>query len=103
MASRTAAIPMHPLVIERKVKGGKLFRLRVTGAEDTLSVQLTGDFFLEPEEGIEVIERCLPHCFRLPDQRMAELRLSEEIAKAQIRISGFEVKDIIEALWEARS
>ncbi len=93
---------MSHLIIERKVKGGKLFRLKVDRSDDAFSVQLTGDFFLEPEEGIEVIECTLADCLALSDKREAEKKLAEAIAKARLRISGFEVADVIDALWEAR-
>ncbi len=79
---------MPTLVIERKVKGGKLFRLRITSSDEAQSVQLTGDFFLEPEEGIDLIERCLSDCLALSDERQAERVLSEKIAEVHIRISG---------------
>ena len=53
---------MSSLIIERKVEGGKLFRLRVTRSRGAFSVRLTGDFFLEPEEGIEIVEATSADC-----------------------------------------
>ncbi len=97
-------MPSEPsLVIERKVEGGKLFRLRVTNIEGSPSIQLTGDFFLEPEEGIDIIEGCLVECLEAPDKREAERKLRRAITESQIQILGFEAKDIVDALWEARS
>jgi hypothetical protein len=93
---------MTSLIIERKVKGGKLFRLRVTRSDAVLSVQLTGDFFLEPEEGIDILEAGLADCLALSDKDEAESKLSMAIAKAQLQISGFEAGDLIDALWEAK-
>lgn len=93
---------MPPLVIERKVKGGKLFRLKINWSEDAPSFQLTGDFFMEPEEGIEIIERTLADCLSLSDKGEAERRLAATIALNDISISGFEAKDLIDALWEAK-
>jgi len=94
---------MSTLVIERKVKGGKLFRLRINKINEAISVQLTGDFFLEPDEAIVVIERELADCLRLTNRKEAEHRLAMAIDQAGLRITGFEVVDIIDALWEARS
>jgi hypothetical protein len=94
---------MSSLVIERKVKGGKLFRLRVIRSDGVISVQLTGDFFLEPDEGISIIERELSLCLGLPKREVAEQRLAERIAQAGLLVTGFEVSDIIDALWEAKS
>jgi len=94
---------MSSLIIERKVEGGKLFRLRINRTDEAISVQLTGDFFLEPDEGIIIIERELADCLRLTSRKDAEHRLVGAIAQAELRITGFEVKDIIDALWEAKS
>jgi hypothetical protein len=94
---------MSCLVIERKVKGGKLFRLRINSVYGSISVQLTGDFFLEPDEGITIIEQELAVCLGLANREDAEQRLAEKIAQAGLHVIGFEVKDIIDALWEAKS
>ena len=93
---------MPSLVIGRKVKGGKLFRLKIARSDESLSVQLSGDFFLEPEEGIDVVEACLAGCLALSNKSEAEQRLAEAIANAKLRISGFGAGDVIDALWEAR-
>ena len=91
------------LVIERKVAGGKLFRLRIRPSDEGFSVQLTGDFFLDPEEGIEIIESCLVDCMPLSDRDEAERRLDESMAKAHLQIIGFGAGDLVDALWKARS
>lgn len=47
-----------------KVQGGKLVRASVDYDGTILDVTITGDFFLHPEEGIELIEASLvglPH------------------------------------------
>jgi len=93
-------MPSH--VIERKVKGGKLFRLRLIDVDDRRSVQLTGDFSLEPEEGIEILESCLSECLYISDKGEAERRLSLAITGSHLQIFGFEAIDIIDALWEVR-
>ena len=97
------ATKMSALIIERKVKGGKLFRLRINRTDESISVQLTGDFFLEPDEGMAIIERELADCLGLTSRKDAEHRLAEVIAQAGLRITGFEVGDIIDALWEVKS
>ena len=97
------AAKMSSIVIERKVKGGKLFRLRINNTDEAISVQLTGDFFLEPDEAMVVIERELADCLRLTSRKEAEQRLAEAIDQAGLRITGFGVVDIIDALWEAKS
>ena len=94
---------MSSHVIERKVKGGKLLRLRFFDVDEMRSIQLTGDFFLDPEEGIDIIESCLIECLAISDKYEAETRLSLVITEAHLIISGFEASDIIDALWEAKS
>jgi hypothetical protein len=94
---------MPSLVIERKVKGGKLFRLRINSMNGAINVQLSGDFFLEPDEGMAIIEQELAVCLRLSSRKDAEHRLAEAIDQAGLRITGFGVVDIIDALWEAKS
>jgi hypothetical protein len=97
------AAKMSSIVIERKVKGGKLFRLRINEMDEAISVQLTGDFFLDPDEGMAIIEQELADCLRLTSRKDAEHRLAEAIDQAGLRIMGFGVVDIIDALWEAKS
>jgi hypothetical protein len=97
------AAKMSPLIIERKVKGGKLFRLRINKTDEAISVQLTGDFFLEPDEAMVFIEHKLADCLKLASKKEAEHRLAEAIDQAGLRITGFGVVDIIDALWEAKS
>jgi|GEM_PF-916231 len=97
------AAKMSSLVIERKVKGGKLFRLRINKTDEVISVQLTGDFFLEPDDAMVVIERELADCLKLTSRKDAEHRLAQAIDQAGLRITGFGVVDIIDALWEAKS
>ncbi len=94
---------MSSRVIERKVAGGKLFRLRIRRSDEGISVQLTGDFFLDPEEGIGIIESCLADCMALSDREEAECRLDESMTKAHLQIIGFGARDLVDALWKARS
>lgn len=46
-------------IATEKVQGGKLLRIKVDYDEVINSVQITGDFFLHPEEAIEDIEKSL--------------------------------------------
>lgn len=85
---------------ERKVRGGKLFRLRIELAGGRArSAVLTGDFFLEPEEGIDVIEKILVKAYSAPDSRTAE-RLIEDGTRG-LTITGFSARDLVGALEEA--
>lgn len=47
------------IVAESKVPGGKLVRLKANVTETVQTVNISGDFFLHPEEAIEHIEQAL--------------------------------------------
>ncbi len=66
---------MHRQVSE-KVKGGKLVRLHVECSDIIQKVTITGDFFLHPEDKLELIEKAL---IGLP------LTLSEEDLQRRIK------------------
>ncbi len=86
-------------LVERKVRGGKLFRLRVSfDGSEAKRVELTGDFFLEPEEGIEVLEAALLKAYSVPDEGTAQ-RVIEDAARG-LTLTGFSSGDLVEALME---
>ncbi len=87
-------------LVERKVRGGKLFRLRVTFLEGKAKhVDLTGDFFLEPECGIEILEKALLEAYLSPDEGTAKWIINE--AARDLTITGFGSDDLVGALREA--
>jgi lipoate-protein ligase A len=88
------------ILVERKVHGGKLFRLRIhlsKGKAD--GAILTGDFFLEPEEGIERLERAIATAYASADADEARAVLDK--AAEGLLITGFSTDDLVEALEEA--
>jgi hypothetical protein len=87
-------------LVERKVRGGKLFRLRVSLVEGKAKhVGLTGDFFLEPEGGIEVLEEALLEAYLSTDEATARWLIDE--AASGLTLTGFSSSDLVEALKEA--
>ena len=87
-------------LVERKVRGGKLFRLRVAFIGDRPGkVVLTGDFFLEPEEGIDALEAALLSAYLAPDPKTAGKII--DVASNGLMITGFSTGDLVDALEEA--
>ncbi|MDD1770125.1 MAG: hypothetical protein LUO79_03475 [Methanomassiliicoccales archaeon] len=87
-------------LVERKVRGGKLFRIRIWREGDVaVGVSLTGDFFLEPEEGIERLESALLQAYTSPGPEAAT-KIIEGASKG-LTITGFSPADLVGALEEA--
>ena len=84
---------MHSIITE-KVPGGKLVRLKVDFDKVINSVQITGDFFLHPEEAVEKLERCLIGCAAAePEARFAQ-KLNAAIAANSITLIGVSAEDL---------
>ena len=77
---------------EEKVPGGKL--VRVTVRPDG-GVEITGDFFAHPEEGIVLIENALTGMERTIPAAEIERRLNRAIAGAGVELIGLDVPAIV--------
>lgn len=87
---------------ERKVKGGKLVRVRLIHDGETIrSVRITGDFLLHPEEALVDIEMGL--CgIPLEGGRDSFLEVVNGIvAERDTQFIGFSAEDIADLLEEA--
>jgi hypothetical protein len=93
---------MPAKVVVRKVKGGKMFRIRSDISTQNVQVRLDGDFFLHPEESLERLEAHLRHCMRMDDEASAVDYLRDKLDEDGIRIIGADAADLVAALWEAR-
>uniref|UniRef100_A0A7J3ZLV5 Lipoate--protein ligase n=1 Tax=Fervidicoccus fontis TaxID=683846 RepID=A0A7J3ZLV5_9CREN len=88
---------------EKKRFEGKMVRVCVAVENDeVLDVLLTGDFFVEPEEGYDIL---LEEARRILLERrsLEELarRLEKVLIENDIRLYGIAVDDVIEALQRA--
>jgi len=86
----------------RKVKGGKLFRLRVIRSHRAAEVRLDGDLFIHPEEALGSIEGWLGQCLSMEDERSAERFLQGKLEEESIQIIGADPAELVSALWEAK-
>lgn len=93
---------MPAKVVVRKVRGGKLFRLRLDPSVQGREVTLDGDFFVHPEEGLQRVEAHLRSCLGMRDEQNAMRYLKRKLEEDSIEIIGADAADLISALWEAR-
>lgn len=77
---------------EEKVPGGKL--ARVTIRPDG-GVEITGDFFAHPEEGITLVENALGRLGGTEPPKEVETLLNRVIAEAGIELIGIDVPAIV--------
>jgi len=86
----------------RKVRGGKLLRVRADHDGNTLvGVAITGDFFLYPEEGLSVLEKMLAGApLHEGDEQMAA-RIETIMTGSGIVSLGFGPSDLATVIREA--
>lgn len=84
----------------RKVEGGKLLRCRMRVSEGViLELQITGDFFMHPEEMLENLESAL----RGARLEQGELEgIVAEFYGSGVQVIGAEVEDFVRLLMDAR-
>ncbi|MFP4046105.1 MAG: lipoate protein ligase C-terminal domain-containing protein [Candidatus Aenigmatarchaeota archaeon] len=86
--------------IDYKVPGGKLIRLGVEVRDDTIEkVEIHGDFFVHPESGLEKIESSLKGM----EVNKVEEKIEKLLEREELKIVGFEPKDLQEAIERAKS
>ena len=93
---------MHGVATE-KVPGGKLLRVKVEYGETIDRVQLTGDFFLYPEDELSVIEEALVGLRTdEPAETIAEV-VAGIVAQHNIELVGITPEAIAQTLKKAMS
>lgn len=84
------------VVIERKVKGGKLIRAQVHFNGDTIRfIKITGDFFMYPEDAIMRIER------GLVGKKLESIESVIQKLFSNIECIGFSYSDLHDIIMEA--
>ncbi|HQE91806.1 MAG TPA: lipoate protein ligase C-terminal domain-containing protein [Anaerolineae bacterium] len=97
-------MPTQPgtLSADYKAGGGKLWRVRMTVSADAppliQTIELTGDFFMHPEEAIEDLERLLTGV--LLDETALRARV-EAFFAGEVQVVGADVDDVVAALLKA--
>lgn len=88
-------------IATKKVSGGKLLRVKSVFGEQIESVQLTGDFFLHPEEGVNLLEKSLQGLSVSRDPEVFLKHISEALQKNNIQLIGISPEDIVETLIQS--
>jgi lipoate---protein ligase len=86
----------------RKVNGGKLLRVRLEHDGSALTeIEITGDFFLHPEEGLVRLERDLWGVPIGESEQHLALRIEASIAENRLLVLGFGAADLAGLIKEA--
>ncbi|HMK48243.1 MAG TPA: hypothetical protein VK436_16590 [Methanocella sp.] len=76
---------------EEKIPGGKLVRLTIKNDGDNRFVQLSGDFFIHPEEGVFLIEEALRDIPENTPESLVQQTIGEVVRKARLEMIGIDV------------
>jgi len=92
-------------VVDHKVPGGKMLRVRVIVREEggkriIKELRITGDFFLHPESTIEEIEGALTGESRTEEEMLSVIT---EFLKGDVILFGASAFDIARVVFEAVS
>ena len=85
----------------RKIPGGKMVRVEVAYDAQIESVKITGDFFLHPEETLELIQQTIiGSVLPLQKNELVE-RIDKLLLEQNAEFIGANVADLIDILAEA--
>ncbi len=86
---------------KRKIEGGKFARVKIVVEKGlVVSVKVTGDFFLYPEDTLEKIE-CSLRSMNLPfDAGEAERRIQKVLVEENAGLVGIAPRDLVEMIGE---
>ncbi len=91
---------MHGVATE-KVPGGKLLRIKVDYSDKIERVQITGDFFLHPEDKLLLIEESLRGLKTDEEEaRIADI-VNNVVASSSIQLVGIDPQSIARTLKRA--
>ncbi len=81
-----------------KIKNGKLFEIKLEFSDKINNIRIFGDFFVYPDEGLELIEKELINCNIKKDD--IKLRIDECLRKNNIELIGIDSISITTAILE---
>lgn len=85
-------------VATKKVVGGKLLRVKSEFTDVVQSVQLTGDFFLHPEEAVQKIEENLCGLSVKSTPEIFAERVHRALEEHHIQLIGVSPEDVANTL-----
>lgn len=86
---------------EEKVQGGKLLRVRAEYEDVIKNVQITGDFFVHPEDTVEQIERSLFGINKDVTELVIQEIVNDILAKNNAQLIGIDSEAIARVLKKA--
>ena len=91
---------MHSTIIE-KIPSGKLVRIKVDFNGTITKIQITGDFFLHPEDSIEKLEKSIIGMPSNSDQTALKEKIDSILNKYNAQLIGVTSDDIARILKQA--
>ncbi len=85
----------------KKVQGGKLVRVKILADEYISDIQISGDFFLHPEEAITHIEHNLKNLHKQTPSGEITARIEATLAKNNGAFVGIIPTDLTEVIQQA--
>lgn len=85
----------------KKVPGGKLVRVKIEADETISKIQISGDFFLHPEESLPEIEKQLLGLPKNSTPQQFADKIHEGLAAQKAAFIGVTPEDIAQTIQEA--
>jgi len=86
---------------QKKITGGKLLRVKILAEEYINDIQISGDFFLHPEETISQIEQNLKKLHVQTLEHEIQDRISNVLEKNKAIFVGIRSEDLTQLIKEA--
>ena len=86
---------------EEKIEGGKLVKIKVEYDSKVRFIQILGDFFVHPEEGIELIEKVLVGIPVNESEEQISEEIKEVVQNEKIQLIGITPQAIASVLKKA--
>ena len=84
-----------------KIPDGKLVKIELDFSADKIkSVKINGDFFLHPENGVELIENCLKGL--KPEKKLIMAAVDGEVKKNSLQLFGITSEGVADAILLAK-
>ena len=91
---------MHTTITE-KIPSGKLVRIKVDFDTTIKKLQITGDFFLHPEDSIEKIEKSIKDTSITTDQQQFKEKIDAVLNKLNAQLIGVTSDDLARLIKQA--
>ncbi|MFH1255888.1 MAG: lipoate protein ligase C-terminal domain-containing protein [Candidatus Diapherotrites archaeon] len=85
-----------------KVPNGKLLKIALQSDDGKISsVKITGDFFLHPENGIELIEKALAE--KGLEEKILLEAIDSAVKENSLQLFGFDSASLVQAIFLAKN